>query len=144
MKFLLLISILFLNPLHQDSIDPNTQRVLDALIAMQNDGSDESINEFIDEFFHPDLMREMTNKSAHVAFYRQIIDEFGNVESNIYKVEESTSTKLKVQLIKKGIAFIPEPSPNQILVVEIDLHKEETKYLARGLGMGALICYIKR
>ena len=128
----------------QDSIKPQTQRVLSAMIEMQNVGTDEAINTFINKYFHPDLLYKMKNRSEHVSFYRQIIEEFGDVQKEVFKVEVSTDRKLKVQLLKKGVSFVPDPSPEEILVVEIDLNQDQPEYLARGLGMGALICYIKR
>lgn len=124
---------------------PNTkQEILNDWISTQNDGSNEAINAFIDTWFSPEMRQNMKNRDQHLAFYRQIIDEFGSVQDHVYEVMESTETKLKVQLIKKGQPLVPEPSPENILVVEIDIQKDKPQFLSRGLGMGALICYIKR
>ncbi|WP_420384781.1 hypothetical protein [Roseivirga sp.] len=123
--------------------DPKME-ILKDWISTQNDGSTSAINQFIDQHFSPELKENMKNREDHVAFYRQIIDEFGEVQDLIFKEMEVTDTKLKVQLLKKGYPLAPEPSPEEILVVEIDVLKDNPKYLSRGLGMGALICYIKR
>ncbi|NVK85258.1 MAG: hypothetical protein HWE21_13110 [Cytophagia bacterium] len=123
--------------------DPKKE-ILNDWIRTQNIGSNEAINQFIDQRFSPELLEKMENRDEHVAFYRQIIDEFGGIQNIVFKELESTDTKLKVQLLKKGYPLVPEPDPEDILVVEIDVQRDNPRYLARGLGMGALICYIKR
>ncbi|NVJ45728.1 MAG: hypothetical protein HWE07_01330 [Cytophagia bacterium] len=123
--------------------DPKKE-ILNDWIRTQNIGSSEAINQFIDQWFSPELLEKMENRDEHVAFYRQIIDEFGGIQNIVFKELESTDTKLKVQLLKKGYPLVPEPDPEDILVVEIDVQRDNPRYLARGLGMGALICYIKR
>ncbi len=77
-------------------------------------------------------------------FYKQIIHEFGKIQEVIYETEKDTDIKLKVQVLKEATPLVPEPGPEEILVIEIDLDPENKRYLAKGLGMGALICYIKR
>lgn len=136
----LLLVIMFVNP---QNTDPKKQ-ILDDWIRTQNLGSNEAINEFIDQWFAPELLEKMENRDEHIAFYRQIIDEFGELQNLVFKEVESTETKLKVELIKKGYPLVPEPAPEDILVVEIDVQKNNLRYLSRGLGMGALICYIKK
>lgn len=136
----LLLVIMFVNP---QEPDPKKQ-ILDDWIRTQNLGSNEAINEFIDQWFAPELLEKMENRDEHIAFYRQIIDEFGELQNLVFKEIESTETKLKVELIKKGYPLVPEPAPEDILVVEIDVQKNNPRYLSRGLGMGALICYIKK
>lgn len=123
--------------------DPKKE-ILEDWIRTQNNGSNKAINQFIDKWFAPELLIEMKNREEHVAFYRQIIDEFGEVQDIVYKQIELTDTKLKVQLLKKGQLLSPEPAPEEILVVEIDVKRHDSTHLARGLGMGALVCYIKR
>lgn len=123
--------------------DPKKE-ILNDWIRTQNIGSNEAINQFIDQWFSPELLEKMENRDEHIAFYRQIIDEFGGIQNIVFKELESTDTKLKVQLLKKGYPLVPEPDPEDILVVEIDVQRDNPRYLARGLGMGALICYIKR
>ncbi|MEC7752802.1 hypothetical protein [Roseivirga sp. UBA1976] len=133
---------LLMNSIWQQTDSKN--QILKDWIATQNQGSDKAINTFIDRWFSEELKAGITDRSKHVAFYRQIIDEFGEIQETVYEVMESTPTKLKVQLLKKNTPFLPEPSPENILVVEIDVQKNHPNRLARGLGMGALICYIKR
>ena len=81
----------------------------------------------------------------HVAFYKQIISEFGDLNRQIYYLVEETPHKLIVHLIKKdeninNLVIDPE----DILQVEIDLSPSNTNYMERGLGLGSLLCEQKR
>lgn len=121
----------------------DTQRILDAWIITQNVGTDAAVREFIDTYYSPEMLRKMKNYEDHVKFYKQIISEFGKVQKVIYETETNTDLELKVQLLKEATPLVPEPGPEEILVVEIDLDPQNSRYLSKGLGMGALICYIK-
>ncbi len=122
----------------------DTQRILDAWIVTQNEGTDKAVRAFIDTYYSPELLEQMKNYEDHVKFYKQIISEFGKIQDVIYETENNTALALKVQLLKEATSLVPEPGPEDILVVEIDLDPDNKQYLRRGLGMGALICYIKR
>lgn len=128
----------------QKSEESKTERVLKAWVVMQNEGTDAAVRRFIDGYYSPALLENMKNYEAHVKFYKQIINEFGPVQDIIYHTEEAGENKLKVQLLKVGRTLVPEPTPEEILVVNIDLDPNNQDYLARGLGLGALVCYIKR
>jgi len=141
MKLIWIITLLSLSNLQEPDLK---KEILKDWIATQNDGSNEAINQFIDTWFSPEMREKMKNRDEHIAFYRQIIDEFGDMQDIIYKEVEYTDTRLKVELLKKGMPLVPEPSPEDILVVQIDVLKDNPRYLSRGLGMGALICYIKK
>lgn len=136
---------LFLAAVQNSSTEQtDTERVLEAWVVMQNNGSDKAVRQFIDTYYSPAILSKMKNYEDHVAFYKQIIHEFGKVQSTIYLTETDKDHKLKVQLIREGRALAPAPSAEEILVVEIDLDPENPQYLSRGLGLGALICHIKR
>ena len=63
----------------------------------------------------------------------------------MYKTVESSSNKLIVHLIKEADSPMNmDIDPIDILVVEIDLDPKNSKYLARGLGLGALVCEIRK
>ena len=136
-----LLSSLWLQP---RSLSQDTQRVLEAWVATQNDGSEKAIRQFIDSYYSPAVLKGMKNYDDHVKFYQQVIAEFGQIQSHVFEVEVDEPHTLKVQLIKKGTPLVPSPGPEEVLVVEIDLDPEQPQYLKRGLGMGALICYLKR
>ena len=118
--------------------------MLDAWIETQNKGTDEAIRSFIDTYYSPAMLGKMKNYEDHLNFYKQVISEFGSIQKIVYITEKDTEHSLKVQLLQEATPLLPEPSPEEILVVEIDLDPENPAYLSRGLGMGALICYIKR
>lgn len=144
MKTLFTFLLVSLSGLGTENTSANTQRILEAWIVTQNDGSDTAVRHFIDTYYSPEVLKKMKNYEDHVKFYKQIISEFGKIQKVIYETERNTDTGLKVQLLKEATPLIPEPTPEEILVVEIDLDPNNPKYLSKGLGMGALICYIKR
>ena len=118
--------------------------ILDQFIISHNDGSDEAIKEFIKNTYLPEIY-ENINLKDHVAFYKQIIREFGDLNRQIYYLVEETPYKLIVHLIKKdenmnNLVIDPE----DILQVEIDLSPSNTNYMERGLGLGSLLCEQKR
>jgi len=118
--------------------------ILDQFIISHNDGSDEAIKEFIKNTYLPEIY-ENINLKDHVAFYKQIISEFGDLNRQIYYLVEETPYKLIVHLIKKdenmnNLVIDPE----DILQVEIDLSPSNTNYMERGLGLGSLLCEQKR
>ncbi len=145
MKAILVLFLFGLNihSVHEEVSD-DAGVILDAWIETQNKGTDEAISAFIKTYYKPSLLKNMKNFEDHLKFYRQVIDEFGPLQKVIFEEMESTKTKLKVQLLKEGTPLAPTPQPEEILVVEIDLYAKNPKFLERGLGMGALICYIKR
>ena len=120
------------------------QNILDQFIIAHNDGSKDAIKDFIKNTYLPEIY-ETINLNDHVAFYRQIINEFGDLNRQIYYLVEETPYKLIVHLIKKteninNLVIDPE----DILQVEIDLSETNTKYMERGLGLASLISDLKR
>ena len=117
--------------------------ILEKFIIMHNTGTDESINQFIKETYHPEIYKTY-NLELQVEFYQFIINDFGKLNTSIYKTVEETPTKLIVQLIKSNEKVVNSNiDPADILVVEIDTHETDTEYLSRGLGLGALICSLR-
>ena len=79
--------------------------------------------------------------SKHVAFYKHIVNEFGALNPKIYKTIEATQHKLIVYLIKwDELTTNVNIDERDILVVEIDISKDDPNYMPRGLGLGALVC----
>lgn len=144
MKIITIISVFILSSNQQVVENDNTQRILTAWLEMHNVGTEQAVGEFIRSYYSPELLSKMKNFDDHVKFYMTIIDDFGDIQFTIYKIEESFDHRLKVQLLKKGALAVSDPPSTEILVVEIDLDPENPKYLVKGLGMGALICYIKK
>ena len=112
-----------------------TKRIFDAWLEMHNAGTEKVVGKFINDFYSPSVLKKMKNFDAHVNFYMTMINDFGEMQGVIFKTEESSENKLKVQLLKKGSLVYPEPTPEEILVVEIDLDPENPEFLEKGLGM---------
>lgn len=145
MRYTILLLILTLVPApNQGELNPKAEKVLKAWVDAQNQGSDAAVIEFIKTYYPESAYESKEKLGAHLNFCRQIIDEFGEIQADVYKVMVNKPKKLKVQLLKAGALAISQPSPEHILVVEIDLEESDGTKLSRGLGMGALICYIKR
>jgi hypothetical protein len=144
MKYILILSVLMFSADWSFAENEKTQRIFDAWLEMHNTGTEKAVGEFINDYYSTTALKKMKNFDAHVRFYMTMINDFGDLQAVIYKTEESSANRLKVQLLKKGSLVYPEPSPEEILVVEIDLDPSDSDFLEKGLGMGALICYIKR
>lgn len=144
MKYLLILSALIFSTNVSLKENTNTERVLKAWLEMQNTGTKKAVEHFIQNYYDPSLLQKIESLEDHVNFYMSMIHDFGDIQDIVYKTEEDSKYRLKVQLLKKDALLVPAPSPEEILVVEIDLDPENPKYLKRALGMGALICYIKR
>ncbi len=81
----------------------------------------------------------------HVAFYNQIVKEFDPLNFIVYKKIEETPLKLVVHLIKKEEhienKFI---EPQNILLIEIALSEKDPKHIGKSIGLGSLICELKK
>jgi len=118
--------------------------ILYKYIKAHNIGTDSSLKDFIKKVYHPEVYAKI-NLKDHVAFYNQIVEEFGALNFIIYKKIEETPSKLVAYLIKKedriNNKFI---QPQNILVVEIELSKKNPKYIDKSLGLGSLLCEQKK
>ena len=144
MKRFLITTVTLITLISSYSQSKEHQNILDQFIIAHNDGSDDAIKEFIKKTYLPEIYEDI-NLNDHVAFYKQIINEFGDLNRQIYYLLEETPYKLIVHLIKKNeninnLVIDPE----DILQVEIDLSQTNTKYMERGLGLGSLLCDLKR
>ena len=110
--------------------------ILDKFIEAHNIGSQDAISTFIKDTYHPEVYAKI-NLKDHVAFYNQIVKEFGPLNFMIYKKIEETPLRFVVQLIKKE-EYIKNQyiNPLEILVVKIDLSKKNLTYMERGLRIG--------
>lgn len=145
MKLMLFMMAVLIVPLSsKQDLNPKARAVLNAWISTQNEGSEAAVIDFIKLYYPKAAYSSQKKLKAHTDFCMQIVREFGDVQAEIYEVMENEPKKLKVQLLKAGTLAVTRPSPEDILVVEIDLEEQNGTRLERGLGMGALICYIKR
>ena len=127
-----------------ETSEKQADRILNEFIQMHNEATDEAIQKFVEKNYHPDVLDKL-DMGKQITFYQHIISEFGDLHQTVYKTMEATDTKLVVQLIKHDKTPLNSNIPEtDILVVELDLHPNNEKYLARGLGLGALVCSRKK
>ena len=120
------------------------QAILDKFITYHNDGSEKALSQFAKETYNP-ILYDKIDLEKHTAFYDQIAREFGRLNEQIYKLETETQLKLIVHLIKEDETVLNKNiDPREILVVELDLSDNNLKYLSRGLGLGALVCEVRK
>jgi len=114
--------------------------LLDRFIRMHNTGTEAAIRTFIRETYHPSLLPDLA-MDKHVAFYQHIIDEFGPLNTEVYRVADVKPHKLVVHLIKAHESTANQQiDPADILEVELDTDADLPTYLSQGLGLGALVC----
>lgn len=122
----------------------NQLTVLNNFITAHNTGTDQALTQFIQENYETAIVDEM-NLSAHLKFYQQIVQEFGTLNPFIYKKIEEKPEKLVVHLIKENESLLNQHiDPENILVLEMDLTKSSPQYLSKGLGLGSLLCELKK
>ncbi|MBL4905594.1 MAG: hypothetical protein JKZ00_06215 [Flavobacteriaceae bacterium] len=126
------------------SQNKNQLVILNKFIAANNAGTNEAISQFIKETYEPNFYKKI-NIKKHINFYATISKEFGQLKPLVYKKTEEKPLKLIVYLIKENESILNKTiNPAEILVVEMDLHEKNPKYLTYGLGLGALICELKK
>lgn len=118
--------------------------ILDKFIAANNAGTPEAISKFIKETYDQSLLNKI-NLQEHIDFYTMISKDFGKLKSSVYQKIEENPQKLVVHLIKeKQNPLTVSINPAEVLVVEMDLNERNPKYLKKGLGLGALVCELKK
>ncbi len=122
----------------------NQLLILNKFIAANNSGTKESISQFIKETYEPNLYNKIDLKE-HTKFYAMISEDFGQLKTIVYEKIEENPLRLVVYLIKKNENLLNKTiNPAEILVVEMDLNEKNPKYLNRSLGLGALVCELKK
>jgi len=118
--------------------------ILEKFIKAHNVGTKSAVAQFIKQTYHPKVYSKL-NLKAHIAFYNQIIQEFGSLNFQTYKIVETSPSRLIVHLIKeKQHIQNKNINPLEILVVKIDLSEVDKNYMPHGLGLGSLVCEQKK
>jgi hypothetical protein len=113
---------------------------LSSWVKAHNAGDEVSLATWIEQSYSPELLDKL-NIEEHIAFYQGIIQDFGALYPEPIAEIESSRLRLVVHLRPAAVA---NPDPFTTLVVEIDLDSEDTHYLKRGLGLGALVCEVDK
>ena len=120
------------------------QTVLNKYITANNVGTVEAFSQFIKETYNPQLL-ERINIKSHIDFYSMISEDFGQLKLEVYKKIEEKPSRLVVHLIKQRESlFNKNINPAEVLVIEMDFNKNEPSYLKKGIGLGSLVCELKK
>jgi len=140
--FLTIIAIAFVTLSYSQS---NMQlTILNKYIIANNLGTTEAFGQFIKETYNPQLFKKINLKS-HIDFYSMISKDFGQLKLEVYKKTEENPSRLVVHLIKENEnLFNKNIAPAEVLVVEMDFNKNKPSSLNKGIGLGALICELKK
>jgi hypothetical protein len=139
---LILFAITIATPVF--SQNKNQSIILDKFIAANNAGTREAISQFINETYDHDLLSKI-DFEEHIQFYDMISEDFGKMKTVVYEKIEEKPLRLVVHLIKENQSVLNKSiNPAEILVVEMDLHEQRPTYLKKGLGLGALVCQLKK
>jgi len=126
------------------SQNSNQVAILNKFIAANNSGTEEAINQFIKDTYEPNLYKKI-DLEEHIKFYTMISEDFGQLNTVVYDKIEEKPLRLVVYLIKVSESLSNKSiNPAEILVVEMDLNEQNPKYLIIGLGLGALVCELKK
>lgn len=144
MKSKLIILFIITTMTFAYSQNNNSSTILHKFISANNLGTKEAFSKFIKESYDPNLY-EKIDLNQHIEFYAMIANDFGRLKPIVYEKIEEKSLKLVVLLIKENESLSNKLiNPSEVLMVEIDLNQENPKYLDRALGLGALICELKK
>lgn len=105
-------------------------------LAAHNAGDEISLAAWIESSYAPALL-ERVDVAEHVAFYQNIVGDFGELSPTPVAIPESSAQRLVVHLRPVGVL---EPDPLTTLVVEVEVASDDPAHLVRALGLGALIC----
>ncbi len=118
--------------------------ILNKFITAHNKGTEKAISTFIKDTYHPDVYKRI-NLQEHISFYNQIVNEFGPLNYVVYKTVKTTSDRYVVHLIKQGENTNNQYiKPDDILVVKLDISKDNNRFMPHGLGLGSLTCELRK
>ncbi len=93
MKHLLITIITVITFATSYSQNKDQLNILDNFIIAHNDGSEDAIKQFIKDTYLPEIYANI-NLNDHIAFYKHIINEFGDLNNQIYYLVEETPHKI--------------------------------------------------
>lgn len=141
-----IILILFTLTVTASAYSQNKHQVaiLNQFVNANNAGTHEAFSQFIKETYHPDLLKRI-DLNTHIEFYAMISADFGKLKSSVFEKIEENPIRFVGHLIKEKESLLNRSiNPAEILVVEMDLHEQNPKYLKKALGLGALICEVEK
>jgi len=123
---------------------PNTNhgKIAKMWVAMHNSQNKITTKDFITASYSKALLKKI-KLPDHITFYHDAAISFGPVDGTPLKIVENSDNRLVIHFAKKGLDYSKEISPENIFVIEIDMRQEEPEKLDRGLGLGALVCFLQ-
>jgi hypothetical protein len=115
-------------------------RLVHAWIDAHNAGDEVALAAWIEASYAPALL-ERVDVGEHVAFYQNIVVDFGKLSPVPLAILESSAQRLVVHLRPIEVFH---PDPLTTLVVELEVAPEDPAHVARALGLGALACENKK
>lgn len=145
--FVIVFVCLALGQLQAQSQIPNTPagKILQKWLVAHNTANHAYLQNFV-KAYHPQAkIHSAKYVKAHTDFYLEATKMFGKLETTPYKIVKSQAHHLEVQFLKSSIQNRwKKTSAEHIVMVKVDINPKKPQQLARGLGMGALICYQKK
>ena len=137
MKLIILVLLAICSMYSQKDVH---RSILKKYIEANNIGTEEAFTQFIKETYNPTILEKL-NFNNHTEFYDQIRNEFGELDSKIFKIIEDKPLRFIVHLLKKDAnILIASTKPEEILVVKIDLSEDDPQFMSHSLGLGSLVC----
>ena len=130
----------------QDESMPSTAagRHLEAWVVAHNSGHPSSLETWIRSAYSPEKLKSL-DLEAQVQFYSAVVGDFPKIHPKPYEVVIDKEHRAVIQFLDAELPLgVQDPDPTRVLVVEIDVDPAHPEYLARGLGLGALICETKK
>ena len=144
MKQIILILFLLFSFTSIQSQSKKQRNIITSYITAHNNGTTEAIIHFIKQNYTTNYLKKI-DIDTHVNFYKNIIKEFGALNFDIYKTVEQLPNRIVVYLIKENVSTLTNYlEPTEILVLELDQDPNNSKFLKKGLGLGSLLCELRK
>lgn len=144
MKQIILFIFLLFSFTSIQSQSKEQRKIITNYITAHNDGTSEAIIHFINQNYTPSYLKKI-DLNTHVNFYKNIIEEFDVLNFDIYKTVEQLPNRVVIHLIKEHESILTNHiEPTEILVLELDQAPNNSKFLEKGLGLGSLLCVLKK
>jgi len=119
--------------------DTTPGRILRRWLSAHNQNDPEAMEEWVRTSFSPASLAGM-DVGRSVAWYLQARGMFGELHPRPILILESSAHRLVAHYPSVEVAHQDPPDPAKVIVVEVDVDPDDGTHLARGLGLGSLVC----
>lgn len=124
-----------------ESRKTSAQVMLDSWLKAHNSSSSDTLASWMKESYSPEMFDKF-NYESNLSFYVESTKMFGKLETVPIKIVKNEEFSLIVHLVEEGYELGKEDDGLHTIIVEIDIDPQQPAYLARGLGVGNLVCAI--